>query len=47
LKLAIGSYPFFDLQHGPNTNVVLRVRDAQKLAQAKDMLERVRRAQSR
>jgi len=35
---------------GPNTNVVLRARDAQKLAQAKreveEMLERVRRAQS-
>jgi molybdopterin-biosynthesis enzyme MoeA-like protein len=45
--VAIGSYPFFDLQHGPNTNVVLRARDAQKLALAKcaveDMLERVRR----
>jgi molybdopterin-biosynthesis enzyme MoeA-like protein len=48
--VAIGSYPFFDLRHGPNTNVVLRARDAQKLAQAKreveEMLERVRRAQS-
>jgi molybdopterin-biosynthesis enzyme MoeA-like protein len=48
--VAIGRYPFFDPRHGPNTNVVLRVRDAQKLAQAKraveDMLERVRRAQS-
>jgi len=37
-------------QHGPNTNVVLRARDAHKLAQAKhaveDMLERVRRTQS-
>jgi hypothetical protein len=48
--VAIGSYPFFDLQHGPNTNVVLRAHDAHKLAQAKraveDMLERVRRAQS-
>jgi len=22
--VAIGSYPFFDPQHGPNTNVVLR-----------------------
>jgi len=46
--IAIGSYPFFDPQHGPNTNVVLRARDAQKLALAKcaveDMLERVRRA---
>jgi molybdenum cofactor synthesis domain-containing protein len=50
-KVVIGSYPFFDPQHGPNTNVVLRARDAQKLALAKraveDMLERVRGAQSR
>src|SRR5262245_15563063 len=49
-EVTIGSYPFFDLQHGANTNVVLRARDAQKLALAKraveDMLERVRRAQS-
>ena len=49
-EVTIGSFPFFDLQHGANTNVVLRARDAQKLAQAKraikDMLERVRRAQS-
>src|SRR5215831_17740178 len=48
--VVIGSYPFFDLPHGANTNVVLHARDAQKLAQAKhaveDMLERVRRAQS-
>src|SRR5262249_33612320 len=48
--VTIGSYPFFDPQHGPNTNVVLRARDVQKLAQAKraveEMLERVRRAQS-
>jgi hypothetical protein len=48
--VAIGSYPFFDPQHGPNTNVVLRARDAPKLPLAKraveDMLERVRRAQS-
>ena len=47
--VAIGSYPFFDPQHGLNTNVVLRARDAQKLAQAKravEELERVRRAQS-
>jgi molybdopterin-biosynthesis enzyme MoeA-like protein len=39
-----------DPQHRPNTNVVLRAHDAQKLAQAKrevgEMLERVRRAQS-
>jgi hypothetical protein len=42
--VAIGSYPFFDPQHGPNTNVVLRARAAQKLARAKreveEMLER-------
>src|SRR5262245_5625852 len=48
--VVIGSHPFFDPEHGPNTNVVLRARDAQKLARAKravqDMLERVRRAQS-
>ena len=48
--VAIGSYPFFDPQHGPNTNVVLRARDAKKLAAAKhaieDMLQRVRGAQS-
>jgi hypothetical protein len=31
-EVAIGSYPFFDPQHGANTNVVLRARDAQKLA---------------
>ena len=47
--IAIGSYPFFD-PTGPNTNVVLRARDTQKLALAKraveDMLERVRQAQS-
>src|SRR6516165_8617897 len=49
--VAISSYPFFDPQHRPNTNVVLRARDAQKLAQVKHavegMLERVRRAQSK
>jgi molybdenum cofactor synthesis domain-containing protein len=48
-EVAIGSYPFFNQQHGPNTNVVLRARDAPKLAQAKreveEILERVRRAQ--
>jgi molybdopterin-biosynthesis enzyme MoeA-like protein len=47
----IGSYPFFDPQHGSNTNVVLRARDAHKFAHAKhaveDMLERVPRAQSK
>ena len=34
-EVAIGSYPFFDPQHGANTNVVLRARDVKKLAQAK------------
>jgi molybdenum cofactor synthesis domain-containing protein len=47
-KVAIGSYPFFDPQHGPNTNVVLRARDVEKLVRAKraveDMLDRVRGA---
>jgi molybdenum cofactor synthesis domain-containing protein len=49
-QVAIGSYPFFDPQQGPNTNVVLRARDAEKLAAAKaaveEMLVRVRGAQT-
>src|SRR5713226_2578819 len=49
-EVAIGSYPFFDPQHGPNTNVVLRARDEEKLAAAKaaveEMLARVRGAQT-
>src|SRR5271166_5041505 len=49
-QVAIGSYPFFDAQHGPNTNVVLRARDAAKLAVAQaaveEMLARVRGAQT-
>jgi molybdopterin-biosynthesis enzyme MoeA-like protein len=48
--VAIGSHPFFDPEHGPNANVVLRASDAQKLQHAKravqDMLERVQGAQS-
>jgi molybdenum cofactor synthesis domain-containing protein len=43
----IGSYPFFDGQ-GPNTNIVVRARDARTLAAAKhaveDMLTRVHAA---
>ncbi len=35
----IGSYPFFDEQIGPNTNIVVRSRDAGKLAQAKAAVE--------
>jgi molybdenum cofactor synthesis domain-containing protein len=49
-QVAIGSYPFFDARHGPNTNVVLRARDAAKLVVAKaaveEMLARVRGAQT-
>jgi molybdenum cofactor synthesis domain-containing protein len=49
--VAIGSYPFFDDERGPNTNVVMRARDPDKLAAAKiaveQMLERVRAALKR
>jgi molybdenum cofactor synthesis domain-containing protein len=49
-QVAIGSYPFFDPQRGANTNVVLRARDAEKLALAKAavevMLQQVRGAQT-
>jgi molybdenum cofactor synthesis domain-containing protein len=42
----IGSYPFFDEKLGPNTNIVMRARDPQKLAAVKaaveDMLVTVR-----
>jgi molybdenum cofactor synthesis domain-containing protein len=48
-EVSIGSYPFFDEARGPNTNVVIRGRDAGKLAAAKTaveaMLQRVRGAQ--
>jgi molybdenum cofactor synthesis domain-containing protein len=37
--VSIGSYPFFDDQNGPNTNVVVRARDAGKLAVAKSAVE--------
>ena len=44
----IGSYPFFDETLGPNTNIVVRSRDAARLAQVKaevqEMLGRVRAA---
>jgi molybdenum cofactor synthesis domain-containing protein len=33
--VTIGSYPFFDEKRGPNTNVVVRARDADKLAAAR------------
>ncbi len=35
----IGSYPFFDEKLGPNTNIVVRSRDPQKLAAAKAAVE--------
>ena len=35
----IGSYPFIDEQHGPNTNIVVRSRDAEKLAAVKAEVE--------
>jgi molybdenum cofactor synthesis domain-containing protein len=37
--VTIGSYPFFDDKSGPNTNVVIRSRDAGKLAAAKAAVE--------
>lgn len=37
----IGSYPFFDEKFGPNTNIVVRSRDAAKLAEAKAAVERM------
>jgi molybdenum cofactor synthesis domain-containing protein len=43
---SIGSYPFFDDTKGPNTNIVIRARDASELAKARvdveEMLRRVR-----
>jgi molybdenum cofactor synthesis domain-containing protein len=38
-EVTIGSYPFFDEQRGPNTSVVIRSRDADKLAAAKAAVE--------
>jgi molybdenum cofactor synthesis domain-containing protein len=37
--VVIGSYPFFDEARGPNTNVVVRSRDPEKLAAAKAAVE--------
>jgi len=43
---SIGSYPFFDPERGPNTNIVVRSRDPAQLAAAKqaveDMLQKVK-----
>jgi len=38
-ETSIGSYPFFDDKRGPNTNVVIRARDAARLAAAKGDVE--------
>jgi molybdenum cofactor synthesis domain-containing protein len=35
----IGSYPFFDEKMGPNTNIVMRSRDAAKISQVKAQIE--------
>jgi molybdenum cofactor synthesis domain-containing protein len=37
--VSIGSYPFYDEGRGPNTNVVVRSRDPQHLAAAKQAVE--------
>lgn len=39
--VSIGSYPFFDDKTGPNTHVVVRSRDAEKLAAAKAAVEQM------
>lgn len=41
--VSIGSYPFFDDKTGPNTNVVVRSRDVEKLAAAKTAVEQMLR----
>ena len=43
-EVAIGSYPFFDEERGPNTNVVLRSRDGKTLEQTALALEELLRA---
>ncbi len=40
----IGSYPFFDEKLGPNTNIVVRSRDADKLSWSRAMWRRCSRA---
>jgi molybdenum cofactor synthesis domain-containing protein len=39
--VSIGSYPFFDEGRGPNTNIVVRSRDAEKLVAAKQAVEQM------
>jgi molybdenum cofactor synthesis domain-containing protein len=40
-QVSIGSYPFFDEARGPNTNIVVRSRDADRLAAAKHAVEQM------
>jgi molybdopterin-biosynthesis enzyme MoeA-like protein len=42
--VSIGSYPFFDDTLGPNTNIVIRSRDAQAIAAARADVENMLRA---
>jgi len=42
--VSIGSYPFFDDTLGPNTNIVIRSRDAQAIAAARADVETMLRA---
>jgi molybdenum cofactor synthesis domain-containing protein len=39
--VSIGSYPFFDDKMGPNTNIVIRAREADKLAAAKTAVDQM------
>jgi molybdopterin-biosynthesis enzyme MoeA-like protein len=38
-EVMIGSYPFVDEERGPNTNIVVRARDPERLAAAKAAVE--------
>jgi molybdenum cofactor synthesis domain-containing protein len=40
-EVTIGSYPFFDEARGPNTNIVVRSRDPEKLAAARQAVEQM------
>jgi molybdenum cofactor synthesis domain-containing protein len=39
--VSIGSYPYFDEARGPNTNIVVRSRDPEKLAAAREAVEQM------
>ena len=40
-EVSIGSYPFFDEARGPNTNIVVRSRDPEKLEAARWAVEQM------